>query len=393
MRVGIEVQRLFRKKKFGIETTALQLIQRIAAKFPNTEFIIFAKKDEDMDCLQLRDNLRIRTLESKAFFDFEHYHLPRAAKEEKIDVLHCTGNTRPLYTSVPVVQTLHDLIFMEPIPKKDSLYQRLGNLYRRKLIPYVTPRSEAVITVSEYERQRIIHQLPVSSDRVRVIYNGIDEYRFRPVTATDIREAVRARYRLPDQFILFLGNEAARKNASGVIEAYAHYYFNASNPLPIVTPGLSAHYIKERLTAMEITSIFPQFKTIGYVDAEDLPAIYSLADLFLFPSLAEGFGMPVIESMACGTPVLTSNTTSLPEVAGRAAILVDPLDPLSIARNIDRITADPQMNQDYRQRGLERARYFSGDRTADQVYETYERAASARLSPSGANQVVHSAGH
>src|SRR5690606_1428115 len=154
MKIGIEVQRLFRKKRFGIESSSLELIKALREAEPGFEFVVFAKDDENRR-LEPSENLRIRTLNGKLFVDFEQFFLPLAARKERIDLLHCTGNTTPYFCPVPIVQTLHDVIFMDTVPSDDSWYQRFGNLYRRKVVPLVSPRSKCVITVSEYEKQRI----------------------------------------------------------------------------------------------------------------------------------------------------------------------------------------------------------------------------------------------
>src|SRR5690349_22864165 len=155
MKIGIEVQRLFRKKKFGIETSALEMIKALTALEPKHQYVVFAKDDHDRNCLTPSENLKIRTIGGKFFIDFEQVFLPLAARHEQVDLLHCTGNTAPFFSPVPVIQTLHDVIFMDAIPAGDSLYQRFGNHYRRKVVPLVTPRSKAVITVSQYEKERI----------------------------------------------------------------------------------------------------------------------------------------------------------------------------------------------------------------------------------------------
>src|SRR3546814_557715 len=127
MKIGIEIQRLFRKKKFGIETSSLELIKALQIAEPNHEFVVFVKDDEDRECLTPSTNLRIKTVSGKFFVDFEQIFLPLAARKERIDILHCTGNTAPLFSPAPVVQTLHDVIFMDTIPLDDSFYQRFGN--------------------------------------------------------------------------------------------------------------------------------------------------------------------------------------------------------------------------------------------------------------------------
>jgi glycosyltransferase involved in cell wall biosynthesis len=373
MKIGIEVQRLFRKQKFGIETSALQLLKKMQQRFSDCEFVVYAKADADMSCLQQSPNMVLKTLSGKVFFDFEHIFLPLAAKQDKIDLLHCTGNTTPLLSNIPIVQTLHDVIFMDPISGKDTLYQQFGNYYRRKLVPMVTPRSEAVITVSEYEKKRILERINIDDRKIRVIYNGIDENRFRINNDLPNLEQIKHRYNLPQKFILFLGNTSARKNALNVIDAYTRYASKTQMPVAIVTPGLPEKFIINHLTTLGQEDKRKYFITPGYIEDRDLATLYSLSTLFLYPSLSEGFGMPLVEAMACGTPVVTSNISCLPEIAGDAALLVNPSDADEIANTISRLLDNQTLRMSKIADGLMNAKRFSWDKTADQVYEVYDR--------------------
>lgn len=372
MKVGIEVQRLFRKKKFGIETSALQLIKKLQDLNPRAQFIVYATDDRDSACLNATANLQIKKLNGKLFFDFEHLLLPLASKHDQLDVLHCTGNTRPYFSSVPIVQTLHDVIFMDPISSRDSLYQQFGNYYRRLMVPLTTRKSQAVITVSNYEKERILEKIKIDEKKIRVIYNGIDESRFNAQQDPSYNASARLKYSLPEKFILFLGNTSARKNALRVIEAYALYASTDHQALPIVTPGLSETFIKDHLKKIGHPEKAKLFLTPGYIDDTDLPAIYHSSSLFLFPSVSEGFGMPLIEAMACGTPVVTSGISCLPEIAGDAAILVDPLKTDDIAQAIGKMLSNEEFKIEKIASGIRNARRFSWTKTAEQVMEVYE---------------------
>lgn len=373
MKIGIEVQRLFRKKKYGIETSSLELIKKIQQIDRHTEFVVFAKDDVDRKCFTESDNFKIKTVSGKFFIDFEQVFLPLAAKSEKVDLLHCTGNTTPYFSSVPIVQTLHDIIFMDPVPKNDSLYQRAGNQYRRHFVPLVSPRSKAIITVSNYEKERIVSRLGIDESKIEVIHNGINEDRFKPCGNISVLHEIKRRYHLPNKFILFLGNPTGRKNPLGVIEAYVKYASKTTNPLPLVTPGLSAKYIIHALKRLNAEYDAEKFITPGYIKDEDLPYLYQLSEVFLFPSLSEGFGMPVIEAMACGTPVITSKISCMPEIAGDAAILVDPLSAPSIADALQKMLACETLKSQMVERGLRHSKLFSWSRTAESVLSIYEK--------------------
>jgi glycosyltransferase involved in cell wall biosynthesis len=374
MKIGIEVQRLFRKKKYGIETSSLELIKKLQSIAPEHEFVIFAKDDVNRNCLAESKNLKISTIGGRIFADFEHIFLPIAARNEKIDLLHCTGNTTPYYAPVPIIQTLHDIIFMDAIPPQDTFYQRFGNLYRRKLVPIVSPRSSAIITVSQYEKERIASRLAVDEKKIEVIYNGINEEHFKLYTSRKILvDMVQHDYNLPREFILFLGNPSGRKNPLGVIEAYVMYSSKVENPLPLVTPGLSQKFVANALKQLNVSYDPNLFITPGYIRDQDLPYVYSLCKLFLFPSLSEGFGLPVIEAMACGAPVITSKISCMPEIAGDAALLVDPLSAPAIADALITLLNDDDLRLEKIQDGLINAKRFSWSKTAEKVLGVYEK--------------------
>ncbi len=372
MKIGIEVQRLFRKQKFGIETSSLELVKTLREIDSKNEFVIFAKNDEDHNCLATSSNLKVRTVAGRLFVDFEQFFLPVAAADEHVDILHCTGNTAPIFSPVPVVQTLHDVIFMDAIPATDTLYQRFGNHYRRKMVPLVTPRSKAVITVSQFEKERIVQRLGIPREKIHVVYNGINDQHFKNGFSPSERDAVRAKYQLPSEFILFLGNEASRKNPGRVIEAYVKYAADNDRGLPLVTPGLSQHFVVEKLRALNYSYNPAQFITPGYIADDDLPVLYNLCKIFLFPSLSEGFGMPLVEAMACGAPVVTSSVSCLPEIAGNAAVLANPLKTDEIASGICMLAENEDLRQKKIELGLDNARRFSWKRSAERVLGLYE---------------------
>jgi len=170
---------------------------------------------------------------------------------------------------------------MDPIPRNDSLYQRWGNLYRRKLVPLVAARSKAIITVSNYEKQRIISRLGIDESKIEVIYNGLNENHFRIYSDEKVLTRVKQQYKLPDEFILFLGNPSGRKNPMGVIEAYLMYASRVDNPLPLVTPGLSHKYIATAMRHLKAHHDFEKFITPGLIKDEDLPYVYILRKTLL----------------------------------------------------------------------------------------------------------------
>ncbi|MBX2945144.1 MAG: glycosyltransferase family 4 protein [Cyclobacteriaceae bacterium] len=372
MKIGIEVQRLFRKKRFGIEIAAVELLHELHKIKTNHQFIILAAQNNHENKLYDCKNFTIRTVRGKLFFDFEQFFLPVAAKHEQLNILHCTGNTTPLYCSKPIVQTLHDIIFLDPIPKSDSYYQRYGNLYRRIIVPQACKKSEAIITVSNYEKKRMVERLKIEEEKVHVIHNGVSSIFKKTVDAEKLKET-RIKYCLPDNFILFLGNTSARKNPERVLAAYLGYAKKSTAPLPLVTPGLPRDFILDNLKKSGELNLINKIYAPGYIDQDDLVHLYSLSKLFLFPSLSEGFGMPLLEAMACGVPVITSNTSALPEIAGDAAKLIDPNSVENIRDAIHELLEHPALLEDYCHRGLKQVQNFQWKHAAEKTLDIYER--------------------
>jgi glycosyltransferase involved in cell wall biosynthesis len=261
---------------------------------------------------------------------------------------------------------------MDAIPSGDSAYQRFGNHYRRRVVPLVTPRSKAIITVSEYEKSRIVERLGIRPERIQVIYNGINEMRFHANYDQNTKAGVRKKYGLPQDFILFIGNQSFRKNSGRAIEAYVRYASTTPQPMPLVTPGLPQKVVAEKLKELKYPYTREQFITPGYISDIDLPVLYGLSTIFLFPSLSEGFGMPIVEAMACGSPVITSRISCMPEIAGGAGILADPYDTENLSQAMVLLANNEALRLDKIAAGIENARRFSWDQAARKILSIYE---------------------
>lgn len=202
------------------------------------------------------------------------------------------------------------------------------------------------------------------------VYNGVSDY-FQPVTDPAILERVRQQYQLPERYFFFLGNTHPKKNTIGVLKAYADYCRREGNAVKLVMIDYDQAELARLLDSIGTPDLISQVKLTGYVNNRDLPAIYSQCELFLYPSLRESFGIPIIEAMACGAPVITSNTSSMPEVAGAAAVLVDPFNPASITGAMQSISSSKTKSEQMKEAGLAQARAFSWSGMAARVLEQY----------------------
>lgn len=295
-----------------------------------------------------------------------------AVLSRRLDLLHGLAYAVPLLAACPTVITVHDLSFM----RFPDAFRPFNRAYLTFITRSATRRAARVIAVSESTRQDVVRFCGVPADRVVVIPNGVSGA-FHPVRPGEAA-AFRQRQRLPEHFVLFLGTLEPRKNLLGLLEAYALWLERRPQPARrhpgraklVIAGGKGWYYqeIFERTRALGLAGevIYP-----GYIPADELPSWYQAADAFVYPSLFEGFGLPVLEAMASGTPVITSNVSSLPEVAGDAALLVDPHDVAGLADAIDRILGDRALAAGLRDAGLARAASFSWPRAAEATAALY----------------------
>ncbi|MCR5680786.1 MAG: glycosyltransferase family 4 protein [Prevotella sp.] len=368
MRIGIEAQRIFRKNKHGMDYVVLQEILQLQQTDMHNEYFVFVKPGPDR-CVEDSTRVHVIEVEAKSYPLWEQVALPRAAKNARVDMLHCTSNTAPLRCSIPLILTLHDIIFLEPRDKQNrSLYQNAGWLYRRLVVPRILPKCERIITVSDFEMKNIISKLHIPEQRMAMIYNGYNEW-FHPLE--DANKVYR-KYMAEDGFIFFLGNTDPKKNTERTLIAYSRYLSRSEVKRPLLMADLDRQYLDGIISRNHIENVREFLFMPGYIPNADLPFIYNAAFAFLYTSLRESFGIPLLESMACGTPVITSNTSSMPEIGGPDAILVNPEEPNEIADMLLRLETDSDFYQRQKKVGLERARLFSWRHTAEQLLELYK---------------------
>ena len=298
---------------------------------------------------------------------------PAATRRWRLDLLHAPVNVVPLAGPRPLVLTVHDLAFLRYPEHYPPLKQRyLAALTRRS-----ARGADLVIAVSGQTREDVVELCGVRPEKIVVVPNGVDAS-LRPVRDADVLQAFRQAHGLPNEFVLFLGTLQPRKNLEGLLRAYAR----ARAELPLVVAGARGWRESRIFQLVKELDLVDRVRFTGYVRPEDLPLWYSAATAFVYPSLYEGFGLPVLEAMACGTPVITSATSSLPEVAGDAAILVDPRDTDALARALRELAGSPRLRAELSAAGLERARAFSWERTARETLQAYRQAlASAPARP------------
>jgi len=297
----------------------------------------------------------------------DQLRLPREARRWGADVLHYPANIGALRSRVPVVLTVHDLSFL----REPEWFGAERAAYYRHGAHMTIPRAARLIAVSHATADDLVALMHIPQDRIDVIHNGVDD-RFRTVTDEEA-EACRERHGLPDRFFLYFGTLEPRKNLVRLVEAFS-LVADSDASQHLVLAGRVGWKCEALLRAVEASPARDRIHLPGFIDDADAPALLHAARVFVYPSLYEGFGLPVAEAMAAGVPVVTSNVSSLPEISGDAALLVDPQSVDAIAAAMRRLWTDEELRAERIQRGLTRSRQFTWRRAAEHTIESYRKA-------------------
>jgi len=304
---------------------------------------------------------------------FEQVAFPRACRRLGVDLAHVPYFASPLSPSVPTVVTIHDLI-----PMVLPLY-RGGPLVRlyTSLVAAAAPHARLILADSQASRRDILDRLPVHASRVHVVYLA-PAPQYRPVEDAGMLDAVRRKYALPGSFVLWLAGFDVRKNARALLHAYTWVHDALGDDCPLVMagglPAKDTPFFPDPRRLAAALGLAGTIHFPGWIDEADKPALYSAATVFAFPSYYEGFGLPILEAMACGTPVVTSNATSLPELAGTAAFQVDPDDPRRLSAALIALCTQEDLRRQMREKGLAQAARFTWRKTAGETLAAYRRA-------------------
>jgi glycosyltransferase involved in cell wall biosynthesis len=336
------------------------------------EYFIFAKKDVDMSCLSETENFKIIVLPPANFAWWEQFMLPAAAKKYNLDILHCTGNTAPVRHTTKTLLTIHDIFFTSFANIKGTNYQVLGNIYRKMIFPNLASYDH-LITVSQTEKNNIVSKLGIAPEIIEVIYNGVHP-KFRHIRDELILKSVKEKYKLPSKFVFFFSNTAPKKNTINVLHAIGEL-LKKNKDAELVVTDPSGYYVRDCIEKLGTPGLKEKVHILGFVNNDDLPAIYNLAAMYLFPSLEESFGLPIIEAQACGTPVITSNISAMPEIADDSALLIDPYSTTAISNAVDCLWNHEDQRNVLIEKGYINAKRFSWNNTATRLLELYKKLA------------------
>ena len=375
MRIGIDYTAAVNQKA-GIGRYTRSLVGALAEVDSENEYVLFyasGRKEGVGPFFADRPNFREQPLaisERLLSLLWHRLHLPLSIERMigPVDLFHSPDFTLPPARCRRTVLTVHDLSFL----LFPECHERSLREYLERTVPRSVARASLVLADSENTLNDLVCLLDVAPERVAVLFPGVDE-RFRRVEDEEDLRRTREKFGLHFPFILYLGTIEPRKNLGRLIHAYARLKAKHSIEHKLVIGGQKGWLygdVFRRATDLRVEKdvIFP-----GYIPEDDLPSLYSLADLFVFPSLYEGFGLPPLEAMACGTPVVTSTESSLPEIVGDAALTVNPLDVEELARAVARALGDSELRRELQRKGVERARRFSWRATATKLLALYQQ--------------------
>jgi len=368
MRIAIDARKL---RDFGIGTYLRNILIELSRLDRETEYVVLCRPDDAAAGDVLGRNFRMVPETAPAYSIAEQFRIPLSLARERVRLVHEPHYVLPPLVRCRSVVTIHDcihLMFPQYLPSK------LAHVYAKGSMWSAAHKADRILTVSDASKRDILRFFDVPAEKVVVIYNAIDE-RFLAPANVERMELVRQRYQLDHPFVLYVGNIKPHKNIERLIDAFGRARSQCPDDLKLVIigdeiskyPGLRQSVHKHKLDK--------HVRFLGFQPMETLAAFYRLARAFVFPSLYEGFGLPPLEAMACGSPVVTSNVSSLPEVAGGAALLVDPYDANAIAGGIVQAVTDETLRADLIARGLDRARSFSWPQSVKKIHEIYMQVA------------------
>jgi glycosyltransferase involved in cell wall biosynthesis len=365
MRIAIDARKL---RDYGVGTYVRNLLRHLSRLDSSTEYVLLCQQRDFGIAQELGENFRLVREDSPGYSVREQWRIPLRLRRERPHLFHAPHYVLPPLTPCKSVVTIHDCIHLR-FPQ--YLPNRLGYAYARGSMSFAAHRSSRILTVSEASKRDILHYFHIPASKIDVIYNAIDE-RFSQKPTEDEVERVRERYQLNDPFVLYTGNIKPHKNLERLIEAFHLFRKRGFDQVKLLIIGDQISKYATLRRAVHRHNLHKHVRFFGFVPDQTLAVLYRLAAVFVFPSLYEGFGLPPLEAMASGTPVITSNVSSLPEVVGDAALLIDPYEPEAIAEAMCTVLNDADLRFALRERGFARARHFSWERSVQRIRQIYE---------------------
>lgn len=365
MKIGIDGRWI--DKPSGLGNMVKNLIVELAEIDAENSYIIYLNKKENADLVPKKHNFKSKFVGSFPYPLWEQVLLPFHIISDKLDLFHATLGTAPIFSNkAKTLVTIADAMFAMPldiIPSRKSMYQRLGGAYRSFVIPFIYRRADTVATISKKAKEDLTQYLG-SRRKVEVVYLAAGG-EFKPGETSVV---VKKKLNLPPRFVFSISASDPRKNTLGLVRSYLKSGISAT----LVLVGTSSEEIDREIKK---PAALNRVLHLGKVSQEDLVQIYQGADLFIYPSFYEAFGIPTLEAMSCGTPVLSSNAGSLVEVGGDAAVYFDPRSEADLVGKLEKLSSDQKLRGSLSSRGIVRAKTFTWAKTASQYLNLYKELA------------------
>lgn len=370
MHIGIDGN-LLCGKKTGMGTVVYSILRYWKGDDRNKITVFVPEKlDESFFNILVHNRVNVKVYGYCNYFKWEQVILPRAVREERVDVLWCPYNTAPLNVSCPMVVTVHDMIFMSlSLKGVVSLYKKAGVIYRRIIVPRAIKNADKVITISQFAKKEICGYFPTAAKKIEVVYNSADIN----VKGLGIREEKNffEDNNIQSPYILGFGSLESRKNSMGLIRAYCQLPEDIKEKYQLVLFGFRGYEDSEEYQYIKNNSL-KNIIVLGYISDEKKTTLYRNSEMFVFPTYSEGFGIPVLEAYANKTPVITSNVTAVPEIAGDAAILINPADTEGLAEAIYTVISNKSIQDEMKNKGNTQLKKFDWEKSAKKLFVIIE---------------------
>jgi glycosyltransferase involved in cell wall biosynthesis len=362
MRIGIVV---LCKTLGGPKIYGYNLVRALSSTGTKDEYVVLTDNVEDFkDVSNISPLLiKLKSLYSLAWWDY--LSISNTARGLGLQLLHNTKSVLPFFISCRSIVTIHDMapfLFPHTFPRSHRMYLQYSTARAGR-------KADLIITVSQNSKRDIMQLLNVNEDKIHVIYNGLDED-FKPVNDDTLR-SVRQKYGIGEKVILYVGTLQPRKNVDLIIKAYSKLRKENKIEHQLVIAGRKGWMVRELDSLIDDLNLKEDVLFTGYIPRHELPSLYNLAEIFVYPSSYEGFGLSVLEAMACGIPVITTNKSSLPEIVGNAGVLLNDLHEETLAEAMWTLIGSDSLRQEYRERGIAKSKKFSWTKTAEDHLRVY----------------------
>jgi len=366
MRIGVMLRSITERGGVGIYTR--NIIEELLKIDRHNEYVLFYKERASVGRFAAFPNAFETLLESRSKVIWDQVLVPRAARQQRVDLIFHPKFTVPLLAKGKTVMVVHGADWF--LPQHKSLYHPIDVLYMRMVMPLYLRRADAVISVSNYSTQGFVSTMPWCAPKIRTIYFSAKEI-FRPISDPQVHAEVKRKYDLPERFLLtVIHYDSGRKNFGNMLKAFQVAKARGLPHKFIVVGRDCEKYAQDH--PLDSLGLGGEVRLFGWIEPADLPTFYNLADLYLYPTRVEAFPIPVCEAMACGCPIVTSNDTGLREIAGDAALLVDPENPVEIADAIGQVLGNDSLRLELKRKGIARSKTFSWTKCARETLALFE---------------------